>query len=224
MYVCDPASPPAFLTEVRGIIFDCDGVLVDSRDANRMYYNLIREGIGMLPITPEEEEYVHMHSVNECLTRIIPAERMEEAQTVRRGLDYKDIFPYIFLEDGLITFLEELSRRKIRMAVHTNRTSTVEILLRHFEIDRYFSPVISAGSLRRPKPDPEGVFMILRAWELPTDAVAYIGDSALDERSAKAAAVPFWSYKNPALAAAMYIPDFDTLHGCLAGAPGEQGA
>ena len=56
MYVCNPASPPEFLARLSGVIFDCDGVLVDSRDANRMYYNLIREGIGMLPITPEEED------------------------------------------------------------------------------------------------------------------------------------------------------------------------
>ncbi|MGE4536427.1 MAG: HAD family hydrolase [Desulfovibrio sp.] len=218
MYVCDTKSPPAFLERVRGVIFDCDGVLVDSRDANRMYYNLIREGVGMLSLTPEEEDYVHMHSVKECLTHIIPADRMEEALEVQRNLDYaEDIFPFIYLEDGLVELLETLARRKVHMAVHTNRTNTVEILLRHFEIDQYFAPVISAGRLKRPKPDPEGVFTILDAWKLPAESVAYIGDSALDERSARAAAVPFWSYKNPALSAVMYIPDFATLRGCLAG-------
>ena len=216
MYVCNPASPPDFLSRIKGVVFDCDGVLVDSHDANRMYYNLIREGLGMLPITPEEEDYVHMHSVTECLARIIPADRLEEADTVRRNLDYADIFPYIFLEDGLVALLDVLAGRGIRMAVHTNRTSTVERLLRHFEIDNYFSPVISAGSLRRPKPDPEGVLTILAAWDLPKADVAYIGDSALDERSARAAGIEFWSYKNPGLLAAMYLPDFHSLRQCLA--------
>jgi phosphoglycolate phosphatase len=215
VYVCNPLSPPEFLDRVQGIIFDCDGVLVDSRDANRMYYNLIREGLGMLPITPEEEAYVHMHSVTECLARIVPANRMEEANEVRGNLNYDDIFPYIFLEEGLVELLDTLVARKIRMAVHTNRTNTVERLLRHFEIDNYFHPVISAGSLARPKPNPEGVQRILAAWDLPKEAVAYIGDSALDERSAVAAGVPFWSYKNPGLSAVMYIADFMTLRGCL---------
>ena len=215
MYVCTPLSPPRFLDQVQGVIFDCDGVLVDSRDANRMYYNLIREGLGLLSITPEEEEYVHMHSVTECLARIIPPERREEAEVVRRNLNYEDIFPYIFLEDGLVELLDALTARGVRLAVHTNRTNTVERLLAHFEIDRYFHPVISAGSLAHPKPDPEGVFRILKAWDLPREAVSYIGDSALDERSARAAGVPFWSYKNPGLFAAMYIPDFIVLRGCL---------
>jgi phosphoglycolate phosphatase-like HAD superfamily hydrolase len=205
------------LEKLTGIIFDCDGVLVDSRDANRMYYNLIREGIGMLPITPEEEDYVHMHAVTECLDRIIPAERREEAEVVRKNLHYDDIFPYIFLEDGLVELLTTLEGLGVRMAVHTNRTNTVERLLAHFEIERFFAPVISAGSLKRPKPDPEGVHRILADWKLPRETVAYIGDSALDERSAAAAGVPFWAYKNPGLAAVMYLPDFASLHACLEG-------
>ena len=217
MYVCNPVSPPEFLARLSGVIFDCDGVLVDSRDANRMYYNLIREGIGMLPITPEEEDYVHMHAVGECLDRIIPAERREEAEEVRRNLDYRAIFPYIFLEDGLVELLETLDGLGVRMAVHTNRTNTVELLLAHFEIDRFFSPVIAAGALKRPKPDPEGVHRILNDWNLPKDTVAYIGDSALDERSAAAAGIAFWSYKNPGLAASMHLSDFDSLRVCLAG-------
>lgn len=224
MYVCSPHSPPEFLGRLGGVIFDCDGVLVDSRDANRMYYNRIREGLGMLSITPEEEEYVHTHSVSECLARIIPADRMAEANEVRASLDYEEIFPYIFLEAGLVDLLEVLAGRGIRMAVHTNRTSTVERLLAHFEIDHFFNPVISAGRLARPKPDPEGVRRILAAWGLPADAVAYIGDSALDERSARASGIPFWSYKNPGLSSVMYIPDFDTLRGCFGALPPARGA
>lgn len=215
MYVCSPLSPPAFLSRVKGVIFDCDGVLVDSRDSNRMYYNLIREGLGMLSITPEEEAYVHMHSVTECLAHIIPPNRLDEANEVRRNLNYDDIFPYIFLEEGVVEFLDTLADRNVRMAVYTNRTDTVERLLRYFEIDKYFHPVVGAGSLKKTKPDPEGVFRILDAWGLPKDAVAYIGDSALDERSARTAEVPFWSYKNPGLLAAMYIPDFSSLRGCF---------
>jgi phosphoglycolate phosphatase-like HAD superfamily hydrolase len=54
--------------------------------------------------------------------------------------------------------------------------------------------------------------------------VAYIGDSALDERSARTAGVAFWAYKNPALLAAMHIPDYESLRLCLRQAlpdPGE---
>jgi phosphoglycolate phosphatase len=215
VYICSPLSPPEFARRVRGIVFDCDGVLVNSRDSNRMFYNLIRQGLGLLPITPEEEEYVHSHAVGECLARIIPADRMEEAEAVRRRMDYAEILPYIHLEDGLLPLLETLRGLGLRLAVHTNRTTTIERLLRHFDIDRFFSPIIGAGSLSHPKPNPEGVHRILRLWGLPKETVAYIGDSALDERTARAAGLQFWSYRNPGLLAAMYIENFDALRTCL---------
>ena len=37
-----------------GIIFDCDGVMVDSRDVNIGYYNLLLREVGKPPITPEQ--------------------------------------------------------------------------------------------------------------------------------------------------------------------------
>lgn len=219
MYICSPLAPPDFVRRVRGIIFDCDGVLVNSRDSNRMFYNLIRQGLGMLPITPEEEEYVHSHAVGQCLARIIPPQRLEEAEDVRRRMDYAEILPYIHLEDGLVPLLEALRRLGLRLAVHTNRTTTIERLLHHFNIDRFFFPIIGAGSLAYPKPNPEGVHRILAAWDLPKETVAYIGDSALDERTARAADIQFWSYKNPGLLAAMYVESFDALRACLGAVP-----
>ena len=164
MYWCSPLSPPDFLRRVRGIIFDCDGVLVDSRDSNRMFYNLIRQRLNLPPISPQDEDYVHSHSVCECLARIIPADRREEAEAARRALDYGEIFPSIYLEDGLVPLLEFLARRGIRMAVNTNRTNTTDRLLDHFGIARFFQPVINAGGLSHPKPNPEGVHRILATW------------------------------------------------------------
>ena len=119
-------------------------------------------------------------------------------------MDYADILPYIHLEDGLVPLLEMLRRFRVRRAVHTNRTTTIERLLQHFGIDRFFFPIVGAGSLAYPKPNPEGVYRILGAWGLPKETVAYIGDSALDERTARAAGIQFWSFKNPGLLAAMH--------------------
>lgn len=218
MYICSPLSPPDFVRRIRGIIFDCDGVLIDSRDSNRMFYNLIRQRLGLLPLTPEEESYVHSHAVAQCLARIIPPERLEEAEAARRQVDYADILPFIYLEDGLVPLLDLLQRRGVRLAVHSNRTNTIERLLRHFDIDRFFDPVVGAGSLSHPKPNPEGVFRILQLWGLPKTHVAYLGDSALDERTARAADIQFWAYKNPALLSAMYVQNFDALRACLGAA------
>lgn len=43
-----------FPAGLSGLIFDCDGVMVDSRDVNIGYYNLLLREVGKPPITPEQ--------------------------------------------------------------------------------------------------------------------------------------------------------------------------
>ena len=39
-----------------GIIFDCDGVMIDSRAANAIFYNKVLAALGLPPLTPEQEK------------------------------------------------------------------------------------------------------------------------------------------------------------------------
>jgi HAD superfamily hydrolase (TIGR01549 family) len=206
------AAPGSFLTGVKGVIFDCDGVLVDSKDANRMYYNTIRRKLGLLPMTPEEEDFVHAHAVIPSIAHIIPVDRLAEADAARREIDYvEDIMPFTFLEKGLVEILKAFKSMGLMLAVNTNRTDSMEMLLETFDLTDFFSPVITAAKVSHPKPNPEGVHRILREWNLTRHEVAYIGDSGVDEQTARAAGVPFWAFKNPRLAATAHISGFEAL-------------
>lgn len=204
----DPLSVPA---GIKGVIFDCDGVLVDSKDSNRMFYNFIRQKLGMLPITPEEEEFVHANAVLISIAHIVPPERLAEAEAARKEIDYSDLLPFTFLEPGLVGLLDSLRDRGLRLGVNTNRTDSMGMLLESFELTEYFSPVVTAGTVKHPKPNPEGVHRILREWNLSRQEVAFIGDSQVDEATARAAGVTFWAYKNPRLAAHLHVDDFEAL-------------
>jgi len=209
----------SLLHGIKGIIFDCDGVLVDSKDANRMYYNLVRQRLGMLPMTPDEEDYVHAHAVMASIAHIVPVERLAEAEAIRREIDYTEIMPFTYLESGLVEFLNMLQEKKYLLAVNTNRTDSMEMLLENFDLEGYFSPVITAGKVSHPKPNPEGVHSILKHWNLTRHEVAYIGDSIVDEQTARAAGVAFWAYKNSRLAAHHHVTSFESLHACFLEGP-----
>ena len=56
---------------LKGVIFDCDGVLVASKEANKQYYNLILKGLGMPPMNSEQEDYMHMHTVDESIKYLV---------------------------------------------------------------------------------------------------------------------------------------------------------
>ena len=47
----------------KGVIFDCDGVLVDSVEANMAFYNAIRKKLGLPELNAEQREYCQTHSM-----------------------------------------------------------------------------------------------------------------------------------------------------------------
>ena len=45
---------------IAGIVFDCDGVLFESRAANLAYYNTILEAFGAPPVDPGDGKRAHL--------------------------------------------------------------------------------------------------------------------------------------------------------------------
>jgi phosphoglycolate phosphatase-like HAD superfamily hydrolase len=193
---------------VQGIIFDCDGVLFDSREVNRRYYNELRFALDLPALTEDELDYAHMHTVAQALTRIIPEDRMPEMYMVRKRLKYHDFIPYLTPAPGIYELLDTLRSRNIRCAVNTNRLDTMETILTTFDLRQYFFPVITAAKVTFAKPHAEGVHAILAAWGVAKSGVRYIGDSAVDEVTACNAQVDFWAYRNEELLADVYVHDF----------------
>jgi phosphoglycolate phosphatase len=196
------------LERIKGFIFDCDGVLFDSRGANSRYYNQILERMGLGSMDEAQDEYVHSHSVTDSIARIVPSERLQEANAVRAATPYEQFIQYMRPEPGLYEILSTIRDLGYRQAINTNRTSTMDLLLDRFDLERFFSPVVTAGKVSRPKPHPESLHMILDSWKAAPDEVIFIGDSLVDERTAQAAGAVFWAYKNETLHASCLVPDF----------------
>jgi phosphoglycolate phosphatase len=201
---------------VKGVVFDCDGVLFDSWDANAMFYNCILDKLGQPPMGPEHLSYVHCHTVTESLARIVPTEMRDRVAEAVAGVDYAtEVMPSLKPEPGVYELLDFMQEQGLRMAVNTNRSTTMEMVADHFNLTEYFSAMVTASMVARPKPDPEGVHCILCEWGLDPSQTAFIGDSEVDEATARAAGVRFWSYKNPDLKADLSLPDFPSLHQAL---------
>ena len=206
-----PELSEAFLDGISGVIFDCDGVLIDSRQANIRFYNLILEALSLPPMQPESEEFVHCHTVQESIAHIVPQDRYQEAVQAAKDISYSRVLDLIRLQPGLIGFLETLCSLGRICAVNTNRTNTIGLILDRFDLGRFFDPVVTANMVRQPKPHPESLAYILDHWGLPRDKVVFIGDSWVDEQTAKSAGVAFWAYRNDALQADNVIWDYSDL-------------
>ena len=104
------------LRRIRGVVFDCDGVLFDSRDVNRHYYNHILLALGLAPMSREDEDYAFMHTVDTAMARIIPADLMPKAAQVQGHMTYDDFIDRMVPEPGLFELLHTLEKLGVRMA------------------------------------------------------------------------------------------------------------
>ena len=197
------------------VAFDCDGVMFDSQEANRAYYDHLLNHFQLPAMTPDQLDYVHMHTVDEALAYLIrDPSTYTAAHAYRRQLGYLPFLKYMQMEPGLVALLEQL-RPRFKTAVATNRTDTMAYVLAENRIDHLFDLVVCALDVQFPKPHPEPLIKVIHHFGVAPADVIYVGDSPVDEIAANAAGIPFVAYGNPDLTADYHIGRLSEIAGLL---------
>jgi phosphoglycolate phosphatase len=184
--------------QISCVIYDCDGVLFDSLDANRRLYNHICAAMGRKEITEEEMRFCHTHTVFEAIHQLFPGEEAAEKRALdflKNQVDLKQFVEYLIMEPNLLEALEAIRQRKIITAISTNRTTSMKHVMERFKLWPYFDMVVTALDVERPKPNGEMVEKILSRFNLRKEEVLFVGDSEVDQKTAEASGVRFVAYK-----------------------------
>ncbi len=182
----------------KGIIFDCDGVLVDSVEANMTFYNKLRNSLGLPNLTEEQRDYCQQATVHQSFDHIIPKALHPQIPVILKNFSYiNEIEPLITASENLVPFLLKFKANCL-MGVHTNRMGNISPMLERLGMGNVFDPIITVQRAEA-KPSPDGTLQILTEWKLEAGQVLFIGDSSADQEAARGAKVPFLSYNNPKL-------------------------
>ena len=184
---------------IAGIIFDCDGVLFESRAANLAYYNAILVTFGEPPVGHDDSERAqlcHTAASPEVFRILLGEERASAALESARQLDYRRFIPAMQPEPGMPAALASLSRH-LPLAVATNRGTSMHEILDHFGLSGYFRAVVTSRDVPRPKPYPDMLFESARQLAIDPGQLLFVGDSELDQAAAAAAGIRFAAYRNP---------------------------
>jgi phosphoglycolate phosphatase len=193
------------MNKKRAVIFDCDGVMFDSRRANINFYNHLLARFGLPPMTEDQVPFVHMHTADESVRHIFKGTpHCGRAQEYRLRMDYTPFIKDMVMEPGLMELLR-LLKPLMGLAVATNRSNTIGRVLEWNGLDTYFDMVVSSLDVKYPKPHPESLFKILDFFGIGPEEALYVGDSLVDYETSKAAGVPFIAYKNRELPAALHM-------------------
>ena len=176
----------------KGVIFDLDGTLlntlVDIADAVNFilqkhqfpehrfedYKRFIGNGIEVLsrkalPQDISEKEFQHY---------------FEEIQHSYKQHQNKRTHPY----DGIIDLLENLNRKKIKIAILSNKPHEfVEPTVKQYFPNIKFDMMLGKREGVARKPNPDSVFEILQYLELQAEDCYFVGDTATDMRTGESA-------------------------------------
>ena len=190
---------------IKAVIYDCDGVMFDSFEANFAFYRQVIERFGKPPLDRSDADtmrVLHTYCNKDVLSHLFSGDdRIDQVRAFSASIDYRKLFPLMLMEQGLRETLDAL-RGRVELAVCTNRASSMEMLLESFGLQHYFSCVMTAGRVANPKPHPEPLLKVLEHYGIAAGEALFVGDSEVDRQAADAAGVPFVAYRGamPALA------------------------
>lgn len=196
------------------IVFDCDGVMFDSRHANQKYYNHLLSHFNHPPMDEKELDYVHMHNATDSVKHIFrkyPGDNASEIERFRQELGYEPFLQYMKMEDDLVTFLE-IVKGSYHLAISTNRANTMLPLLKTFKLEGYYEKVVTSETATRPKPAPDGLLEILEYFNCRADEAIFIGDSIIDQEHSASCNVPLIAFKNSNLQAKYHVNSFMEIY------------
>ncbi|BDV43722.1 haloacid dehalogenase [Geotalea uraniireducens] len=183
--------------QVKAVIYDCDGVMFDSFEANLAFYAKVLENFGLALDRGDTEtmRILHTYSNRDVMEYLFAGDpRREEAIRLAGTIDYRELVPLMRMEAGFRETLEQL-RSRVSLAVCTNRSTSMELVLETFGLKDYFGCVMTAARVRNPKPHPEPLHKVLEHFSLTPEEALFVGDSEVDRAAAAAAGVPFVAYR-----------------------------
>lgn len=187
------------LQKVKGLIFDCDGVLFESHHANLAYYNAVLQELDEPPVLNEQTERAHLcHTAAspQVFAGLLGEKRVDEAMAIASRLDYRQFIPWMIPAPDLTEALKVLSGH-LPLAIATNRGFSMPQILEHFALQDFFQEVVTSRDVARPKPHPDMLVEAAKRLNLGVDELLFIGDSELDRKAAASIGMLFAAYRQP---------------------------
>jgi phosphoglycolate phosphatase len=177
------------MTGVRLVVFDLDGTLVDS---SRDLVTAVNRTLASFDIPALDAALVRSF-VGEGARRLIE----KSVDAVDRPLSvevllpaFLDVYREVLLDTtrlypGVMEALEALAPR--RLAVLTNKPGDMSrAILSGLGVAHRFDWIWGYGDVPARKPDPVGLLRLMSAAAVPPAETAFVGDSAIDVRTARA--------------------------------------
>ncbi len=205
----------------RGLVFDFDGVIVDSHPVHTRAWKKFLDSVGRT-VSEEQLQFVLDGRKREDILRHFMGE-LDADQIVeyghRKEQFFRDEAAHVRTIDGLLDFLEDLKYEELALAVASSGSrSRVNFLLDTLDLKKIFQVVITGDEVEQGKPHP--AIFLTAAQHLGIDPLELVAfeDAVSGVRAARSAGMMCVGIAQTDRAAILVdaganyvVPDFQTL-------------
>jgi beta-phosphoglucomutase family hydrolase len=186
---------------IKAVIFDLDGVIVESENAHieAEKQTFLKYGV---QISADELHKYTGATAKVMFTELIAKYKL--ATTFEEMFRQKEDILYKLLEDdaeptkGIITLLWKLKSRKIRLAIGSSSPKKqIKYVLNKLDITHLFDSAVGAEDIARSKPDPEVFLKAAGKLGVSPSECLVVEDSSLGVEAAKSAHMKCIGFRNP---------------------------
>ncbi|SIQ25818.1 haloacid dehalogenase superfamily, subfamily IA, variant 3 with third motif having DD or ED [Alkalispirochaeta americana] len=195
-------SEPLVTTPPGAVIFDMDGVLIDSEPLHQQVEQQIFREAGICLSAREHARFLGMSSPNmwDLVRRNYGVKTPQEELLQREQELYQAILEQqgVPLVPGVEALLEQLQCRGIPRAIASSAPmEQIEYTLANTPLGRFFSVTVSGAGLPRSKPDPEIFLLAARDLGYAPEECLVIEDAPAGVAAAGAAGMTCIGFANP---------------------------
>lgn len=179
------------------VIFDFDGTLVETVYDVALCFNKALSYWGFPEWSLEDIKTLIGGDLETIVSKMIPEELRSRENINNVKQKYREIYmndkkPHSLPYEGVNELLHDLKKEKIMIAVNSNKgQQLLDAMVKDLFGEDLFCKVVGYGERFPSKPDPYGVFQILRFCNCKAVEALYIGDGNSDEMTAKNAGMDF---------------------------------
>lgn len=201
--------------KIKAVLFDFDGVLLDTKRANTIFYQRLMKVTGYPRPSREETDIVFPMTflgATGYLTKEKSKRKIMKIWNRWKKLD--NLYPIKMVKvprDAEETIQKLYKNYKVGMVTNRRKVDT-EDLYRVSRLRGKFDVVVAFEDCKKPKPDPEPLLTALQRLRMKPSAVVYVGDSDVDVKAARAAGMRIIGYsKKKLLGADLSVSSFAAI-------------
>ncbi|EDP95140.1 HAD family phosphatase [Kordia algicida OT-1] len=180
---------------LQGVLFDMDGVIVDTEPLHHKAYNTMFDEVG-IEVSPQlYQSFTGQSTINIC-KRLCDHFNLSEAPETLMQLkrnNFKHLFandPSLTLIDGVLDIIKEYYENDLKLVLASSASMmTIDNVFERFNLNQYFIAKFSGADLKQSKPHPEIFEKAAQATGYKRENCMVIEDSTNGIKAANAAGI-----------------------------------